>query len=491
MRSTSRLLLALLLTPGLSACQPAAPEAAHDDTGRIAFADAAATRVGSERAPLPARYAAALPETVADLEHWWDDRERFPPPSHAIDGVVSGDAGWIGRLRRSAERVPAGETQRWAAIWQARLEYREVRPAFCASTRAIAAEPDSTLRRALMPAFAKHCAGPEDAAAVLRNDTPDAAVLDYYSQDRSNGGPRPAFAPRLARAARNVFHGDDEQAARRAAFVLAELHQPEANATLLTLHGEIRDQERADQIAMAFLRSDSGPGRTQAQLACTRRSQDPMCEELRKPKPAAAAQSQQDPDRAPPAKVRARIEQLQNLGFARVGDIDPSKLESADAVAVLQAAGYAHWFDVETGEFPNQHDSLLRELAELVRPALDGVVFEEVAPDNDDGPYQLFAYADGMRYRTQAENHGDWYDVDAVLRLLDALLQARKSSDRYLALDTGDQSLVVVGGPRAAIDAALRQKLLKPGDPAEAERAGKAFETEVLDKLRAQGEAAK
>lgn len=484
MRSTRHLLLALLLTPGLSACRPAAPEAAQDDAGRIAFADAAAGRVDSERAPLPARYAAGLPETVADLERWWDDHERFPPPAHAIDGLASGDAGWIGRLRRSAERVPSGETRRWAAIWQGKLEYREVRPAFCASTRAIAAEPDSTLRRALMPAFAKHCAGPEDAAAVLRNDTPDGAVLDYYGAERPNGGQRPPFGQRLARAARSAFQGDDEQAARRAAFVLAELHQPEADAALLSLHREIRDQERADEVAMAFLRSDSGPGRTQAQAACARRPQDTMCDELRTPRPTLAAQSHESLDQPPPAKVRARIEQLQALGFARTGDIDPSKLESEDAVAVLQAAGYAHWFDVETGEFPNQHDGLLRELAELVRPALDGVVFEEVAPSDDEGPYQLFAYADGMRYRTRAENHGDWYDVDAVLRLLDALLQARKSSDRYLALDTGDQTLIVVGGPRRAIDAALAQKLLIPGDPAEAERAGKAFEAQVLDRLR-------
>lgn len=484
MRPTPCLLLALLLTPGLSACKPAGSEAAPDDNGRIAFADAAATRVSSERVPLPARYAAGMPETVADLERWWDDHDRFPPPAHAIDGVVSGDAGWIGRLRRSAERVPAGETQRWAAIWQGKLEYRQVRPAFCASTRAIAAEPDSTLRRALMPAFAEHCAGAEDAAAVLRNDTPDAAVLDYYDAETPNRGQRPPFGQRLARAARNAFQGDDEQTARRAAFVLAELHQPEADAALLSLHRDIRDQERADHVAMAFVRSDSRPGHTQAQSACTRRPQDPMCEELRKPKPALAAQSHESPALPPPAKVRARIEQLQNLGFARVGDIDPSKLESEDAVAALQAAGYAHWFDVETGEFPNQHDGLLRELAELVRPTLDGVVFEEVAPSDDEGPYQLFAYADGMRYRTRAENHGDWYDVDAVLRLLDALLQARKSSDRYLALDTGDQTLVVVGGPRRAIDAALAQKLLIPGDPAEAERAGKAFEAQVLDQLR-------
>lgn len=486
MRLNTSLVLALLLAPGLSSCgEPATPAASGDATGaRVAFADPAATRVSAERGPLPPRYAGGLPTTAADMQGWWEDASRFPPIMHAIDGIVSGDAGWMARLRRSAEQVPGADTAAWVEAWQDRLAYRTVTPAFCQATRAIAAEPDSTLRRALLPIFAEDCAEPADAAAVLRADSPDAAVLAYYSERELHPGPRPAFDPRLERVARAAMLGDDEGDARAAAFVLAELHQPEATAALERLHAQLRDQARADQVAMAFARSDSRTGLTQLNLACARRVDDPICTSLRKTPVAAVADEPEQPT-LDAAKVRARIEQLQAMGFIRVGEVDPTQVEGLDADSVLMSAGYAHWFDVETGQFPNAHDSLLRELAALVRPSLAGVVFEEIAPKDDEGPYQLVAYADGMVYRTRAENQGDWYDVDAVLRLLDALLQARKSQDRFLVLETGDQTLIVVGGPRAAIDAALAQKLLTPGDPAEAERAGKAFEAKVLETLEA------
>ncbi|RDZ27741.1 hypothetical protein [Lysobacter silvisoli] len=489
MRSNSKLLLVLLLAPGLSACgEPASPPAvaAADAGGRIAFSDPAATRVSVETGPLPARYAAALPTTSAELRDWWEDDKRFPPIMHATDGIASGDAGWIARLRRSADAVPAADAGAWAEQWRQRLQYRTLAPAFCESVRKIAAEPDSNLRRALMPAFAQECATLADAPVVLRADTPDLAVLAYYDLDSMRAGPPPAFDPRLERAARALMQGDDELQARSAAFVMAELRQPEATAALERLHTQLsaqgaESQERADHVAMAFAHSDSRIGQTQLQLACSRRVDDPICTQLRKPSKPEAAEV--EPSKADPARVRARIEQLQAMGFTRVVDADPSALEGADVVSVLMAAGYAHWFDVETGQFPNAHDSLLRELAALVRPSLSGVVFEEIAPEDDEGPYQLVAYADGKIYRTRAENQGDWYDVDAVLRLLDTLLQARKSADRFLPLGTGDQTLIVVGGPRAAIDAALAQKLLTPGDPAESERAGKAFEAQVLEQL--------
>lgn len=485
MRSNLSWWLALLATPGLSSCgEPPAGAPAADGTGaRVAFADPAASRVSVQRGPLPPRYAAALPSTAADMQAWWEDRGRFPPIMHASDGIASGDAGWMARLRRSADEVPAADVAAWTEQWQQRLRYRVLTPAFCTAARAIAAEPDSTLRRTLMPAFAEDCAGPADSAAVLRADTPDAAVLAYYDE-RDHVSGRPPFHPRLERTARAAILGEDDALARKAAFALAQLHQTEATATLERLHARIRDQERADEVAMAFAHAADGAGQTQLQAACARRLDDPVCTALRKPRTPPAPDEASAPKPAAQAQVRARIDQLQALGFVRVGEVDPTQVEGADTEAVLQAAGYAHWFDVETGQFPNAHDSLLRELAALVRPSLSGVVFEEIAPEDDEGPYQLVAYADGMIYRTRAENQGDWYDVDAVLRLLDALLRARKSQDRYLALDTGDQTLIVVGGPRAAIDAALRQKLLTPGDPAEAERAGKAFETQVLQQLR-------
>ena len=93
--------------------------------------------------------------------------------------------------------------------------------------------------------------------------------------------------------------------------------------------------------------------------------------------------------------------------------------------SVLRAAGLLVWFDVETGSFPNEHDALLRELGAAAAGDLAGVVFEEIAPKEgaSDGRYRLQAYADGRRWSVDAQDYGDWYDVDAVLRLANALLR--------------------------------------------------------------------
>ena len=99
--------------------------------------------------------------------------------------------------------------------------------------------------------------------------------------------------------------------------------------------------------------------------------------------------------------------------------------------------------------------------------ALDGVVFEEIAPDIDaeDGGYVLRAYVDGQRLETTAENLGDWYDVDAVLRLLDAVLLERRSDQRFVLLETMDQTATIVGGKADVLRAALDAGLIKSGDP--------------------------
>lgn len=183
-------------------------------------------------------------------------------------------------------------------------------------------------------------------------------------------------------------------------------------------------------------------------------------------------------------ELRARAVQLQSLGFRKVKPDALGEVEGRDAVAILESAGHAYWFDVETGLFPNEHDGLLRALADLVSPALDGATFEEIAPPNDEGPYELVARMDGKVHRVPAENLGDWYDVTAVLRLLDTLIAARKADARLVVLDTQDQTAIVVGGPRNAIGEALRLGLIRSGDAEKPAAAGKAFEAEVLQSLR-------
>lgn len=192
------------------------------------------------------------------------------------------------------------------------------------------------------------------------------------------------------------------------------------------------------------------------------------------PKPAAAP---------PSPAVEAMRAKLAGAGFGTLASSDWSDIDEDDLrpESVLRAAGLLVWFDVETGTFPNQHDGLLRELATAAAGDLAGVVFEEIPPAEDDagGRYVLNAYADGRRWSITAENYGDWYDVDAMLRLGNALLRDRGSDRRMLLLVSEDQTAEVVVAPRAALGAALRQGLLHAGDPAVAREVGQAFEASV------------
>lgn len=142
--------------------------------------------------------------------------------------------------------------------------------------------------------------------------------------------------------------------------------------------------------------------------------------------------------------------------------------------------------------FPNQHDELLADLAALAAPALDDVVFEEIPPTLEDdeqgrGTYRLFAYADGKRLAVDARSRGDWYDVEAVMGLVNALLVERKSDVRLVVLPTTDQTVKVLAGPVKGIESLVERRLISVGDASEAERIGKEFEERVLEKLQRQG----
>ncbi|WP_257387068.1 hypothetical protein [Tahibacter caeni] len=185
--------------------------------------------------------------------------------------------------------------------------------------------------------------------------------------------------------------------------------------------------------------------------------------------------------KAPSAELAAQRARLQDLGFAPLA-VDWSQLEPGEKrpESVLRAAGLLVWFDVETSSFPNEHDGLLRELGAAAAGDLAGVVFEEIAPepDTENGRYRLNAYADGKRWSVDAQDFGDWYDVDAALRLANAVLRDRGSERRMLLLDSEDQTAEVVVAPRAALGAALREGVLHAGDADLARELGKQAEDE-------------
>jgi hypothetical protein len=186
--------------------------------------------------------------------------------------------------------------------------------------------------------------------------------------------------------------------------------------------------------------------------------------------------------------------ELVRLGF----ELDAAKPDPEDSVPIeatdiLLARGRVDAFDVETGMFPNEHDELLARLSVLAKPVLNDVVFEEIPPLNADGDederrgYQLHAYTGGKRYWVAAQNNGDWYDVDAVVGLLNALLVAKHSDTRMVLLPTGDQTAIVLAAPKPALLAASKAGLIEFAGASDAEKAGKEFEDRVFNELSKEG----
>jgi hypothetical protein len=198
---------------------------------------------------------------------------------------------------------------------------------------------------------------------------------------------------------------------------------------------------------------------------------------------------------ASPEDVRLVRDQLIAAGFDRLRDLDPGGIDRAEPIAILGEGGYLHGFDVETGVFPNAHDSLMRELAVLAGDAFAGALFDEIPPTVHDefdldgqyeetGPYRLSVYLGGKHYRIDAANLGDWYDLDSVLKLLNAVLADRRASSRLFVAETDGQFAAVIAATPDAFSKAVAAGLFAFVDPGAAAAAGKAYEDEVLDRLR-------
>ncbi len=160
--------------------------------------------------------------------------------------------------------------------------------------------------------------------------------------------------------------------------------------------------------------------------------------------------------------------------------------EAFTAEEALAAAGRLHRFDVETDRSPNFHDVLMLELAAMAGPELAGAAFEEIPPDEsrEGSPYQLRAWFRGKRYALEARNLGDWYDLPAVLGLLNSMLRDRGSELRYVTLPTWTQSASVMVGPRQALLKAGEERLIDFEDPDAAWSRGSSLDRSFLKGLR-------
>src|SRR5262249_36527199 len=109
----------------------------------------------------------------------------------------------------------------------------------------------------------------------------------------------------------------------------------------------------------------------------------------------------------------------------------------------LGHAGLTTHFDTETGFVPCHHEELIRDFA-----GNSGGRFKSECPiqiwhrqgeDDYDSSYTVqLLYRDRL-YRFEAENYGDYYDVEAVVRALNTALENNGQDERYIGLYTGDQ----------------------------------------------------
>ncbi len=158
------------------------------------------------------------------------------------------------------------------------------------------------------------------------------------------------------------------------------------------------------------------------------------------------------------------------------GQIDAGLMPSS----FLEAAGRTVWFDVETGMFPNYHDALMDEIA-AQSPSLEGAQFTEVSPADyeSEDPYRLLATFNGKEYELEAQNYGDWYDLDAVLTMLNMLTIDHGLADRFVLLPTGDQTAIVMAIPVASLQSLNDSGLLEKVSADDPMALGKEFEARV------------
>lgn len=193
-----------------------------------------------------------------------------------------------------------------------------------------------------------------------------------------------------------------------------------------------------------------------------------------RPEELAESMKSLDPERASNLfifKGPTPIDELRTMEktFQEVGVFDASRSFTAKPPFPLDLHELFEWqdaeimFDPESGSFPTGHHFLLADIASMTRGALDGAAFEEIAPESSDSdtPYTIRAYHRGLVYSVQTEDASDWYDLSAVLGLVNTLLRDAESDLRAVSLyNYGDGGQVLVA-PKDAILRALADGLLR------------------------------
>ncbi|OGQ78009.1 MAG: hypothetical protein A2289_21355 [Deltaproteobacteria bacterium RIFOXYA12_FULL_58_15] len=513
-----------LVTYLLAGCESPQMDRQLDDTHPKAELEIVYARPFFVREPLPKRFSLPLPSSIGQLK-----AGEYPPSSFVRSALGRGDAAMraklIASMRRAAGRGGLTPALRW---WYTSVFGPEPDLSCSWLGDMIRKESHQAVRDVLWSVFVR-CHAPKYAPMFDRADVPDWAIVDWSSrQDGAPSALTPRLlraAKSVVRrgevnelravgiALANTKGGRGVVAIRelqrglspeRRAWLAAGLStrtEPAAQALALgacqhpevandwlchwlwdsdasltdrvkqqhqSLAGLLRRHERTDVIK-ALSDCVEGAQHAEERAICLRR-----LAVANRPAAVSTAKSLGVGDlQTPLAEVARAITDYEEDGLVaeleRLQLINPLRGDRGDAVTAadfLGAHGKSRWLDTRTGQFSNQHDELLVDLALLVRPALDGVVFEEVVPIDAPGPCRLRAYMGNKMYELEATNWGDWFDVQSVIGLLNTLLRIVKSEQRFVTLSTGDQAYLVVAGREEALRHLVASGLVHIANPA-------------------------
>ena len=169
-------------------------------------------------------------------------------------------------------------------------------------------------------------------------------------------------------------------------------------------------------------------------------------------------------------------------------DQDEIPIDVHDPRLMIEAFGHAGlltFFDTETGTMPCQHDELIRWFGQYTAEQFIPECPIQLGPTDPhfglDSPYIVQFISQERLYRFEAENYGDYYDVESVVGALNAALEDNDQSERFIGLYTGDQcACFVFADPEQFLPIAQKYGLALSESASEAMWAGRAFEKQGL-----------
>jgi hypothetical protein len=115
----------------------------------------------------------------------------------------------------------------------------------------------------------------------------------------------------------------------------------------------------------------------------------------------------------------------------------------------LFLSGISYAFDAEPDTYPVDHDELLLELVKKSQGKLQGIkAYQQNKYDKntDTTEMTLLAIYNNKCFVMMPEDLGDWYDVQTIDQLLKAIVMEAGIKERFVPLNTGDQTVWYIFG---------------------------------------------